>query len=74
MKKLCDMKKGETAEITGFSDNLTKCHSARFGICEGELIKCLANSVPVIIGKNHQTIAIGRKMSRKIEVKEVQKK
>ncbi len=71
MKKLHELGKGKSAEIINFTDNSTQCHSARFGLCKGQIIKCLANVGPIIISKNQQTIAIGRNLSKKIEIKEI---
>jgi hypothetical protein len=71
MKKLCDISKGKTIEIMDFTDNATKCHLARFGLAIGQIISCKSTIGPVIVGKNQQTIAIGRNLSNKILVKEV---
>ncbi len=71
MKKLHELGKGKSAQIVGFADNPTKCHSTRFGLCEGQIIKCLANIGPVIVGKNQQTIAVGKNLSKNIEIKQV---
>jgi len=71
MKRLYELVNGEEAEIIDFEDNLSKCHSARFGLAVGEIIKCRAKLGPVVISKNQQVIAIGQNLSKKIYVKNV---
>lgn len=63
---------GEIFEIIDFADISTKCQATRFGLSLGEIVKCLANIGPVIVGRNKQEVAIGKKLADKIFVKEVQ--
>ncbi len=72
IKTLEDIQKGETCRIAKFQDRATQMHLMRFGLTSGQLIKCLAKTGPIIIGKNKQCLAIGKKLARKIIVKPVQ--
>lgn len=67
-KTLSEAKNGETIEITGCTDMPTSCLIMRFGLAVGEVIKCLTKVGPIIVGKNNQTIAIGRNLADKIFV------
>jgi len=71
MKKLSEISRGKMAEIIDFADNATKCSIARLGLAQGHVVTCIAKMGPVIIGKDHQTIAIGKNLSNKIIIKEV---
>ncbi len=71
MKKLNEITQGKIVEIIDFADNASKCSSARFGLTKGQIVCCKAKIGPVIISKNHQKIAIGEQLSKKIMVKEV---
>ena len=71
IKTLNEAKKGQMLEITKFADNPTKCNSARFGIAEGQIIKCVDKMGPVIISKNQQILALGRNLSKKIQIREL---
>lgn len=65
-KTLAEAKKGDILKITGCIDLCTSSQIMRFGLAEGEIIKCIAKVGPVIVGKNRQRIAIGRKLADKI--------
>jgi Fe2+ transport system protein FeoA len=71
MKKLNEIEKGKTVEIINFADINSKFSSARFGLTEGQVIRCKAKIGSIIIQKDQQTIAIGKDLSKKIMVKEV---
>lgn len=71
MKKLHEVKKGANVEIIDFEDNASKCATARYGLAVGQVVCCKAKIGPVVVCKNHQKIAIGEKLSKKIIVKEV---
>lgn len=67
-KTLTQAKKGEACKIIDFADSATKCQTMRFGLCSGEVVRCIAKAGPVIIGKNQQTLAIGNNLARKIYI------
>ncbi|HSA07139.1 MAG TPA: ferrous iron transport protein A [Candidatus Gastranaerophilales bacterium] len=68
MVSLCELKPGQEAEISNFTDSSVKCNSQRFGLFEGGKIKCIAKPGPVIVGIGKQIIAIGNNLSKKIFV------
>lgn len=63
---------GRTYEIVDFDNLSTRVQLMRFGLSAGQVIRCLAKTGPVIIGKNRQRLAIGRNLARKILVRAVQ--
>ncbi len=69
---LVDIKHGEKFIIEKIKDKNTRIQALRFGIGEGSEIECAGHlpGGPVILKKNLQEIAIGRKMAEKISVKE----
>lgn len=69
MVSLANIKIGEIAEICEFSNPKTKLFSSRFGIEEGQTVTCIAKPGPVVIRKNMQEIAIGKKLCNEILVK-----
>jgi len=68
MVSLNELKIGQNAKILEFINSEIKCHTARFGLVEGGIIKCIAKPGPVVIEKNKQTIAIGKNLSKQIFV------
>lgn len=68
MVSLCDIEIGQEVEIAQFLDSTIKCNSQRFGLFEGGKVKCIAKPGPVVIEKNKQAIAIGKKLAGKIFV------
>jgi Fe2+ transport system protein FeoA len=67
-KTLAEARSGEVIAIAGCLDTPTKCMLMRFGLAVGEVIKCIAKIGPVIVGKDRQTIAIGKNLAEKIFV------
>lgn len=68
MVSLSELKIGQDAEILKFNNSEIKCNSARFGLVEGGIIKCIAKPGPIVIEKNKQILAIGKNLSGQIFV------
>ncbi len=68
---LADMKDGHKFVVEKINDKQTRLQALRFGICEGSEIECSGSlpGGPVILKKNLQEIAVGRKTAEKIYVK-----
>lgn len=69
---LVDMKHGKKFVIDKIEDKNTRLQALRFGISEGSEIECagLMPGGPVILKKNLQEIAIGRRTAEKISIKQ----
>ena len=67
------IKRGDSFFIKHFSDPHIKCMSTRFGVNEGQLMKCIhkTHGGPVILQRKFQEIALGRSLSKGIEVQVV---
>ncbi|ADG82184.1 FeoA family protein [Thermincola ferriacetica] len=63
-------KKGQTIKIKFIKDALVRAQAIRFGIAEGEIVRCeeVIPAGPVVVSKKNQEIAIGRKLARNIDV------
>ncbi|WP_418792448.1 FeoA family protein [Phosphitispora sp. TUW77] len=63
-------KKGNKVKITGIGNIDIRAQAIRFGICEGEIVSCsqVVPAGPVVVQKNNQEIAIGRRLARQITV------
>ncbi|MDD3150161.1 MAG: FeoA family protein [Candidatus Gastranaerophilales bacterium] len=57
---------GQKACIKDFADSQTQCYSCRFGLAKGQIVTCIAKPGAIVLKKNHQEIAIGKKLSEKI--------
>lgn len=68
MVSLNELKIGQNAEILKIEDAEIKCHTARFGLTEGGIIKCIAKPGAIVIEKNKQILAIGKNLSKQIFV------
>ena len=68
---LADMENGHKFIIDKIHDKETRLKALRFGISEGSEIECAGSMPggPVILKKNLQEIAIGRRTAKKINVK-----
>jgi len=68
--KLDEVRTGQLVRITSIPDEQVRAQIIRFGIAAGEVVTCveIIPSGPVIIAKNKQEIAIGRKLARRIGV------
>lgn len=64
------VKRGQKIRITYLPDDLFKSQVIRLGIYEGTVVICreVLPAGPVVISKNRQEIAIGRKLARLIGV------
>ncbi|MDI6715511.1 MAG: FeoA family protein [Actinomycetota bacterium] len=67
---LDQVKAGEEVVIKKIPDSMAKTQFIRFGIGEGSTVICHSKIPfgPVVLRKNHQEIAIGRELARKIVV------
>ncbi len=67
---LSKVKKGTVVRIITLPDGLARTQLIRFGIVEGDLVKCLEHlpGGTIVIQKNRQEIALGSKLSHKIIV------
>ncbi len=68
---LADTKSGNKVVIEKIVDKMTRLQALRFGIGEGSEVECagILRGGPVILRKNLQEVAIGRKMAEKINVR-----
>ncbi|MGB9859792.1 MAG: FeoA family protein [Moorellaceae bacterium] len=66
-------KRGQLYRIVSLPANEIRSQAIRFGIWEGAVIECkeIIPQGPVIIGRNHQEIALGRGLASKIKVEPV---
>jgi Fe2+ transport system protein FeoA len=64
------IKRGDSFFITKFIDPQLKCLSTRFGMSEGQALKCIYKTPggPVILQKKFQEIALSQCFSKNIEV------
>ena len=64
------VKRGQFFKITSIPDNLVRAQAIRFGIAEGEVVECeeVVPSGPIVIRKNMQLLALGRRLAMKISV------
>ncbi len=69
MVALSEIKIGQQAEVQAFMDSDIKCYSARFGIEEGQVVRCIAKPGAIVLQKNKQEIAIGKKLCKEISVR-----
>lgn len=68
MVSLVSIKVGEKAEICDFINSAAKCFSSRFGIEKGQVVTCIAKPGAVVIRKNNQEIALGKRLCEEIFV------
>ncbi len=63
-------KRGQTIKIKHINDSIIRAQAIRFGIAEGEIVKCeeIIPAGPVVISRRNQEIAIGRSLARNIMV------
>ncbi|MBM7555192.1 FeoA family protein [Halanaerobacter jeridensis] len=69
---LADVNCGEEFKITDIKDDKIRAQALRFGISEGANVSC-AEKVPggpVIIKRNLQEIAVGRRLAKNITVEQ----
>jgi len=67
---LGEVKTGQQVRITSIPDEQARAQIIRFGITEGEVVTCVEviPAGPVIIAKNKQEVAFGRKLACRIGV------
>ncbi|MCL6478708.1 MAG: ferrous iron transport protein A [Peptococcaceae bacterium] len=63
-------RRGQRLKIISLPDELTRAQAIRFGIPEGTVVTCreVVPAGPIVIARNRQEIAIGRKLARLISV------
>ncbi|MGD9581447.1 MAG: ferrous iron transport protein A [Vampirovibrionia bacterium] len=64
------VKQGQNFNISKFSDSNVKCMSTKFGVGEGQVLKCVhkTSGGPLILQRKYQEIALGRALTQSIEV------
>ena len=64
------VKKGNTVKVIKLPDGNIKSQLIRFGIVEGDILKCIERlpGGTVVIQKNRQEIALGFELAKKIKV------
>ncbi|AGB40481.1 Fe2+ transport system protein A [Halobacteroides halobius DSM 5150] len=67
---LADVKRGDKFQIASIPDQGIRAQTLRFGISEGAKVSCVEKvpGGPVIVQRNLQEIAVGRKLAKRIEV------
>lgn len=70
---LDQVKTGQSIRINKILDSTVRCLSTRFGVGEGQVLKCIhkTNNGPVILQKRFQEIALGQSFTQKIEIQVV---
>ena len=69
---LADVKRGDKFQISNIADEKIRAQALRFGISEGANVSC-AEKVPggpVIVKRNLQEIAVGRRLAKNIIVEQ----
>ncbi|MDT3700482.1 MAG: ferrous iron transport protein A [Thermincola sp.] len=68
--KMDNCKRGQRMKIALIERPEVRAQAIRFGISEGEIVHCeeIVPAGPVVLRKNNQEIAIGRRLAREIEV------
>ncbi|NQS76897.1 MAG: ferrous iron transport protein A [Peptococcaceae bacterium] len=68
--QLDQARKGQTIKIISIPNKLTRVQALRLGISEGTVITCreVVPAGPVVVARNRQEIAIGRRLAKTIEV------
>lgn len=66
-------RKGQLIRIISIPNETVRAQAIRFGIAEGEKVVCqeVIPAGPVILQKNKQEIAVGRKLASQIAVEPV---
>ncbi|GFN23618.1 MAG: ferrous iron transport protein A [Thermoanaerobacteraceae bacterium] len=66
-------KKGHLYRVTQLPGKEIRSQAIRFGLWEGAVVTCkeVIPRGPVIVGRNHQEIAIGRGLARRIHIEPV---
>ena len=67
---LNNCRRGQIIKILSIADSIMRAQAIRFGISEGEVVRCeeVLPAGPVVLKKNNQEIAVGRGLASKIRV------
>lgn len=67
------LKRGQRCRIISIPSEITRAQAIRLDIAEGEIITCgeKVPAGPVVIVKNRQEIAVGRKLAQQIQVVQI---
>jgi Fe2+ transport system protein FeoA len=67
---LNNCRRGQMIKILSIADSIVRAQAIRFGISEGEVVRCqeVVPAGPVVLKKNNQEIAVGRGLASKIKV------
>lgn len=73
---LAEVNRGDKFKIISIPDPMIRAKTVRFGISEGSTVECAEKipGGPIVLKKNLQEIAVGRKLAKKITIDEVQSK
>jgi len=69
---LADVKRGDQFQIANIDDEQIRAQALRFGISEGASVSCAGKvpGGPVVVKRNLQEIAVGRRLAKNISVKQ----
>lgn len=64
------VKRGQFFKISDIPNETVRAQAIRFGIAEGEWLTCeeVVPAGPIVVRKNRQQIALGRKLAREIGI------
>lgn len=67
---LNNCRRGQFIKIVSIADSMVRAQAIRFGIAEGEVVRCeeVVPAGPVVLRKNNQEIAVGRGLASQIRV------
>lgn len=70
---LAEVKRGQRCRIINIPSEKIRAQALRFGIAEGEIVTCREKipAGPVVIARNRQEIAVGRRLARQIQVQQI---
>lgn len=70
---LDEVKRGQRCRIINIPSEKIRAQALRFGIAEGEIVTCQEKipAGPVVIARNRQEIAVGRRLARQIQVQQI---
>lgn len=70
---LDNARKGQVVRVLRIPEPQVRAQAIRFGVAEGQLITCsdIVPAGPVVIRRNRQEIAVGRRLASRIEVEPV---
>lgn len=68
--QLDKVSRGQVIKITGIPNDRVRVQVIRLGLSEGAVVTCreVVPAGPVVVSRNKQEIAIGRKLARTISV------